>query len=80
MELYQKLLKRIEDGSPIYCNETFAKDLEAIANKHFEQCDINDVVGRIEKLPNITLEQAIAKAKLNLDKITDVDKFLDDIR
>lgn len=44
MELYKKLLKRIEDGSPIYCNETFAKDLEAIANNHFEQCAINGVV------------------------------------
>lgn len=33
-----------------------------------------------EKLPNITLEQAIAKSKPNLDKITDVDKYLDNIR
>jgi hypothetical protein len=28
MKLYKKLLKRIEDGNPIYCNETFAKRLE----------------------------------------------------
>jgi hypothetical protein len=41
---------------------------------------IADVVEQSEQLPNITLEQAIAKAKPNLDKITDVDKFLDDIR
>lgn len=33
-----------------------------------------------EQLPNITLEQAIEKAKPNLDKIKDVDKHLDDIR
>ena len=44
MKLYKKLLKRIEDGNPIYCNETFAKDLEAIANKHFEQLAIQRVV------------------------------------
>lgn len=33
-----------------------------------------------EQLPNMTLEQAIAKAKPNLDKITDVDKHIEDIR
>ena len=33
-----------------------------------------------EQLPNMTLEQAIAKAKPNLDKITDVDRHLEDIR
>lgn len=33
-----------------------------------------------ELLPNMTLEQAIAKAKPNLDKITDVDKHIEDIR
>lgn len=32
------------------------------------------------QLPNMTLEQAIAKAKPNLDKITDVDRHLEDIR
>lgn len=33
-----------------------------------------------EQLTNMTLEQAIAKAKPNLDKITDVDKHIEDIR
>ncbi|AGO49117.1 hypothetical protein Phi39:1_gp02 [Cellulophaga phage phi39:1] len=44
MKLYKKLLKRIENGEPIYCNETFAKDLEAIANNHYEQLSIQRVV------------------------------------
>jgi len=44
MKLYKKLLKRIEDGSTIHCNEKFAKDLEAIANKHFKQLPIHGVV------------------------------------
>jgi len=33
-----------------------------------------------ELLPNMTLEQVIAKAKPNLDKIKDVDKHIEDIR
>jgi hypothetical protein len=33
-----------------------------------------------EHFPNITLRQAIAKAKPNMDKIDDVDKWLDSIR
>lgn len=45
-----------------------------------KQLIIADVVGQSEQLPNMTLEQAIAKAKPNLDKITDVDKHLDNIR
>lgn len=45
MELYKKLLKRIENGEPIYCNETFAKDLQAIADKHYaKQLHIQGVV------------------------------------
>tara|TARA_R110000787_G_scaffold246218_1_gene351982 strand:- start:77 stop:322 length:246 start_codon:yes stop_codon:yes gene_type:complete len=32
------------------------------------------------ELPKISLEQAITKAKPNLDKITDVDKHIDSIR
>ena len=51
MKLYKKLLKRIEDGNPIYCNETFAKDLEAIANKHFEQLSIPLVVNSAKRCP-----------------------------
>lgn len=33
-----------------------------------------------ELLPNMTLEQAIEKAKQNMDKIKDVDKHIDNIR
>ena len=33
-----------------------------------------------EQLPDMTIEQAIEKAKPNMDKIKDVDKYLDDIR
>lgn len=36
--------------------------------------------GKPEQLPNMTLKQAIEKAKPNMDKIKDVDKFLDYIR
>lgn len=49
------------------------KDLKAI---NYSQCCKSDS----EQLPNMTLEQAIAKAKPNLDKITDVDKHIEDIR
>tara|TARA_R110000824_G_scaffold385911_1_gene580351 strand:- start:361 stop:615 length:255 start_codon:yes stop_codon:yes gene_type:complete len=33
-----------------------------------------------EQLPNMRLEQAIEKAKPNMDKIKDVDKHIDNIR
>ena len=49
------------------------KELEAI---NYRQCCKSDS----ELLPNMTLEQAIAKAKPNLDKIKDVDKHIEDIR
>jgi hypothetical protein len=49
------------------------KEQEAI---NYSQCCKSDS----ELLPNMILEQAIAKAKPNLDKITDVDKHLEDIR
>ena len=45
-----------------------------------EQLALFNVVRQSEQLPNMTLEQSIAKAKPNLDKIKDVDKHLDDIR
>lgn len=35
MELYEKILKRIEADLPIYDNIEYAKDLEAIAEKHY---------------------------------------------
>ena len=39
-----------------------------------------NVVGRSEQLSNEVLENAIAKAKPNMDKINDVDEWLDSIR
>jgi len=38
MELYEKILHKIEDGSPIYSNESFAKDIENIALEHIKEC------------------------------------------
>jgi hypothetical protein len=38
------------------------------------------VVGRSEQLSNEVLKTAIAKAKPNMDKINDVDEWLDSIR
>ena len=41
---------------------------------------IHNVVWRSEQLSNEVLETAIAKAKPNMDKINDVDEWLDSIR
>jgi len=37
MKLYKKLLKRLQNGKPIYCYETLAKELEEIAEKHYKK-------------------------------------------
>ena len=50
MELYKKLLERIENGEPIYCNKSFAKDLQTIADKHHKQLNIASVDSRRELL------------------------------
>ena len=50
MELYKKLLERIENGEPIYCNKSFAKDLQTIADKHHKQLNIASVDNRRELL------------------------------
>ena len=52
----------------------------SLAEAHDQILRLFSVVRQSEQLLNMTLEQAIAKAKPNLDKITDVDKHLDDIR
>ena len=78
MKLYKKLLKRIEDGDPIYCNETFAKDLEAVANKHFGQLAIHRVVSSAflvqhkETLINYGLFSTRKKAENYIDNNTDL--------
>jgi hypothetical protein len=46
MELYEKLLQRIENDEPIYCNKTFAKDLESIANEHHQE-QVNIILGDV---------------------------------
>jgi len=45
-----------------------------------EKLKIYDVANLKSTLPNLTLKQAIAKAKPNLDKIKDVDKHIEGIR
>lgn len=57
-----------------------ADEILEFTQQEVKNCSIPDVVWRSEQLPNMTLEQVIAKAKPNLDKITNVDKHLDDIR
>ena len=53
--------------------EIFKSTLKAINYTHSCKSDS-------ELLPNMTLEQAIEKAKTNMDKIKDVDKHIDNIR
>jgi hypothetical protein len=45
-----------------------------------KQLMLGGVVGQSEQLSNEVLETAIAKAKPNMDKINDVDEWLDSIR
>ena len=61
---------------------SYAISLIKTIAKEYEQNQqlLHNVVGQSEQLPNMTLEQAIEKAKPNLDKIKDVDKHIDDIR
>ena len=67
----------IDNGRPLTITEIL-DNLNRL--DELEQLALFNVVRQCEQLPNMTLEQAIAKAKPNLDKITDVDKHLDDIR
>ena len=54
---------------------------KAIDDYKSKQLTLTDVVkSDSEQLPNMTLEQAIEKAKPNMDKIKDVDKHIDNIR
>lgn len=60
------------------------KDYKEGKTEHWETHDkilgLFNVVEQSEQLPDMTLEQAISQAKTNMDKIKDVDKYLDDIR
>ena len=65
MNLYEKLLLRIENGKTVYCNVTFAKDLAKIADEHYTQ--------QINKL-NIA---DVSKSAFKIDKnkaISDITK------
>ena len=66
------------------------ENLESDDNKWFVDNLLKDTIQAIEvirccesdseQLPNMRLEQAIEKAKPNMDKIKDVDKHIDNIR
>ena len=43
MKLNEKFLEALTNGQMFKSNETFAKDLESIADKHFEQLAIQGV-------------------------------------
>lgn len=58
--------------------DKFWKD--RMKNKRTKIMNTDVLEEQSDQFPNITLEQAITKAKPNLDKITNVDKYLDDIR
>lgn len=70
MKLYKKFLKKIENGEPIYDNVKFAKDLQAIANKHFEQLTIPVVGSRL------SFEEMVWKKRFP-DEDFDGDNFYD---
>ena len=62
-------------------NKIKAIDETALIKHELELLSLPDVVkSDSEQLPNMTLEQAIEKAKPNMDKIKDVDKHIDNIR
>ena len=64
MELYKKLLERIENGEPIYCNESFAKDLQTIADKHHKQLNIASVDYQREQLADEPMIKFEMKSKI----------------
>lgn len=72
MKLYKKFLKRIEDGNPIYCNETFAKDLETIANKHFEQLAIQRVSKSFAVGENVKVDRCIHGHEFELGQVVTI--------
>jgi len=81
-----RIIEIVELGKPQSIIQREGEPITELIHTHIlieelnEQLLLYNVVGRSEQLPNMNLEQAIAKAKPNLDKIKDVDKHLDDIR
>ena len=77
LKVFNELIKTVERNSTNNVAViTNVKLWAEIWKKEMEETCKSDS----EQLPNMTLEQAIEKAKPNMDKIKDVDKHLDDIR
>ena len=81
----EKIIEILKENETLTeCKEYFLikrKDYQKVANElleaiNYTRCCKSDS----ELLPNMTLKQAIEKAKPNLDKIKDVDKHIEDIR
>lgn len=84
MDVKQELINRLRvpenwDKYDYQTQRYSFNDMQEVLEDIVRKLTIPVVVGQNERF-TITLEQAIAKAKPNLDKITDVDKHLDDIR
>jgi hypothetical protein len=61
-------------------DEWWANQMEEYHLAKLKLLGIADVVGQSEQLSKDVLKKAIAKAKPNMDKIDDVDEWLDSIR
>ena len=61
-------------------DETYERECLMIADELIKLFSIPVVVVRSEQIPKLTLDQAIEKAKLNMDKIKDVDAHLNEIK
>ena len=61
-----------------YNDESYLKALEKYANELEKQLLIHSVV--VPKVTLSNLDEAIKKAKPNMDKIKDVDKHIDSLR
>ena len=61
-------------------DETYERECLMIADELIKLFPIQVFVGQNEKIPELTLDQAIEKAKPNMDKIKDVDAHLNEIK
>ena len=78
-ELLNKNVTQDEYGN--YILDAYPSDIENLVNELLEAINYtHSCESDSELLPNMTLEQAIEKAKPNMDKIKDVDKHIDNIR
>jgi regulator of replication initiation timing len=79
-ETYEKIIAKTFFSLAEEMAEEEIKRLKLENQKLREQLLLHNVSQQRELLPNMTLEQAIEKAKPNLDKIKDLDKHIDNIR